>query len=420
MIRSTTHSLKFSNTSKLLDVNAFLEEGRLAAQEYVDFIWNNKIYQDNKLILDIQNDILNSIKYLDYNLISSKTYLSARTLSSIATQVCGVINGVIKRRSKFLYVANKLLSENKTEDYKKVKKKLDEMKISKPQIGKNFRFELSSKLVDLQFNKTSFNCFIRLKSLGKQYKHIKIPIKLTSQDKKWSKGKILNSILLGNNSIDLRYESKTPELKTEGIIVGADTGVNSVITLSDRQSPTLTDKHGNSLSSILDKLARKRPGSKAFKRGQDHRKNFINFSINQINISNIKQINLEHISNLFYKKNSSKKLKRFTNSLIEEKLKRYLEEAGVQLILKTSVYKSQRCSQCGLVHYLNRKGKVFICRKCGYTEDADYNASINNAIDLPEVPRYIVVQKLNKKLGFYWKEDGLFNLEGQEFRVPDC
>ena len=72
------------------------------------------------------------------------------------------------------------------------------------------------------------------------------------------------------------------------------------------------------------------------------------------------------------------------------------------------------------VHRGNREGEFFKCIDCGYEVDADYNASVNNSIDLPEVPRYIVIQKLNKKLGFYWKEDGLFNLEGQEFRVPDC
>ena len=419
MIRSTKHSLKYANSKKKSDVIRFLSNYRAALQEYVDFIWYNPIIQNNKLILDIQNNKLNSISYIDYNCISLSTKLSARSLSSAATQACGIVSGVIRRKSKYLYIANKLLEENDMFGFNRIKQKLDKIKINKPIIGNNVKAELSSKLIDFQFDKTSFDCFIRLKSLGDDYSHIKLPIKLTEQDHKWNNGKLLGSILLSENTVDFRYDSKTPELKTQGITVGADTGVNAIITLSDRQSPKITDIHGYSFSSILEKLARKKRGSKAFGRTQDHRKNFINWSINQLNLSDIKQVNLEHVSNLFYKHNTSAKLKRFTNSLIEEKITRYLEEAGVQLVLKSSAYKSQRCSNCGMVHYLNRKGKLFKCRSCGYVEDADYNSAINNSFELPRIPEWVVSQKLNRKSGFYWKLNGLFDKDGQEFRVPD-
>lgn len=419
MIRSTKHTLKYTNSKKLKSIILFLSQYNIAVQEYVDFIWSNKIYQKDKLVLDIQNNILNTLSYIDYNLIVSKSNLSARALSSAATQACSIVSGVIRRKSKHLYVANKLLSENNTNKYNIIKQKLDNIKITKPTIN-NIKAELSSKLVDIKYDKTSFDCFVRLKSLGDTYNHIKIPIKFTKQDLKWNKGKLLGSILLSNNSIEFRYNIVNPILKTTGIIVGIDTGVNSVVTLSDKQVSKTTDNHGYSFSSILDKLSNKKKGSKAFKRVQDHRKNFINWSINQINLSNIKQINLEHISNLFYKNKTSIKLKGFTNSLIEEKIKRYSEEAGVQLLLKNSVYKSQRCSNCGLVYYLSRKGKVFHCRGCNYTDDADYNSSINNSLELPNIPNFIIDQKLNRKLGFYWKLDGIFDIDSQEFRVPDC
>jgi len=225
---------------------------------------------------------------------------------------------------------------------------------------------------------------------------------------------MLGSILLGKNSIDFRYENQLPEIKSSGIIVGIDTGVKSVFTSSDGQISKLTDKHGHSFESILTKLSRKKKESKAFRKTQDQRKNFINWSINQLNLSEINQVNLEHIDNLFYKHNTSRKLKGFTNKLIEDKLKRYLEENGVRLILKNSVYKSQRCNQCGMVYHSNRKGKIYTCKNCGNIEDADLNSEKNNEIDLPEIPKWVISSKLNRKFGFLWKSDGLFNMNGQE------
>ena len=43
-------------------------------------------------------------------------------------------------------------------------------------------------------------------------------------------------------------------------------------------------------------------------------------------------------------------------------------------------YTSQRCSCCGFTHKDNRDGKAFVCQKCGYEVDADYNAAKNIAV----------------------------------------
>ena len=49
----------------------------------------------------------------------------------------------------------------------------------------------------------------------------------------------------------------------------------------------------------------------------------------------------------------------------------------VKKLLTNRLYTSQTCSKCGFVHKLNRKNETFLCRNCGYTLDADYNASKN-------------------------------------------
>ncbi|WP_425461926.1 RNA-guided endonuclease InsQ/TnpB family protein [Natronosalvus hydrolyticus] len=43
-------------------------------------------------------------------------------------------------------------------------------------------------------------------------------------------------------------------------------------------------------------------------------------------------------------------------------------------------YTSQRCSCCGFTHEDNRDDKAFVCQKCGYEVNADYNAAKNVAV----------------------------------------
>ena len=69
----------------------------------------------------------------------------------------------------------------------------------------------------------------------------------------------------------------------------------------------------------------------------------------------------------------------------------------------------KRCSQCGWVRKANRKGKVFTCNLCGFTEDADLNAAFNLELDLYEIPYWVRQQRINRS-GFYWLEDGLYDV----------
>ncbi len=197
--------------------------------------------------------------------------------------------------------------------------------------------------------------------------------------------------------------------------VGADQGKLTCLSMSDGQV-TCKCEHKHDLTSIIKELERKKYGSKGFKRKQEHRKNYINWSINQISLRGVKQVNLEKIFNIKYKRSTSKELSHWTNVIIDQKVKRYCEEHKVYVNLQDSCYRSQRCSQCGLVRKLNRKGKVYSC-SCGYMEDADYNASRNHAVDLPDIPFDIRQKKVNRA-GFFWLETGLFTLDGKAITVP--
>ncbi len=61
------------------------------------------------------------------------------------------------------------------------------------------------------------------------------------------------------------------------------------------------------------------------------------------------------------------------------KLKRKAEIIGIELRMVDRFYPSSKtCHACGYVHKgLKLKDRVYICPVCGYTEDRDYNASLN-------------------------------------------
>lgn len=52
-------------------------------------------------------------------------------------------------------------------------------------------------------------------------------------------------------------------------------------------------------------------------------------------------------------------------------------EKGLIVAYINPRYTSQKCSKCNSIHSSNRNAHKFICRECGYTANADYNASCN-------------------------------------------
>jgi transposase len=410
MIRNSKHSIKFANIQKLDKLQLFIAEYRRIGQIIIDTIWENG-YED----FNIKNDKLNCPKYLDYNSFNVDTKLSARAMSSLVTQICFNLSAATKKRKQILFIKNKLISENNP--LGRIDEILNKYKLIKPNLS-NTNPELSSKCCDIEKG-NSFDYFLRIKCIGEDFGHIKIPIKNTKVSLKWlTRGKLLNSFSIGSQYISLRFDIKNTN-KNEGTkIVGIDQGYKDVATLSDKQTTPKEDIHHHSLETIIGKLSRKKKGSDAFFKSQEHRKNFINWSINQLNFDGVKEVRLEKIWNIGYKNKTSRKLSHWTNTLIRDKIKRKCEELEVPVIEQDSFYRSQRCSCCGLVRKANRKGKVYKCKVCGYEADADYNASLNHAIELPEVDWEFRSQRNNLGKGFYWKESGLFSFDGVDLRVP--
>jgi transposase len=386
--RSTKVSIKFSNKNKQESLNLALTEYNRLLNSFIDFYWNQDIY--------------NLPKYCtakEYNQFDS--ILSANLKQRACNHALEILRGLVSKQKNRKYIHNKLIEEGKIKEAERLKRIIDENNFSKPVFHDIIPMPLSERNFKIDMdNKTSFDGWIKL-YLG--FRTFSIPFKKTEHfNKMLSLYKMSQACRIDKDSITFFFKGKM-ELKTDGETLGIDIGSSTIISCSDGFASTKLD--GYDLSDIQKKMSRKKKGSKAFKRCQIQRKNYINWTINQLNLDGIKTVKRENIKNLGKYEHKPRFLQSWTYAEIFDKLDRYCQEQNVSVVMVPSFYTSQRCSACGWTRKSNRKGKQFKCSKCGFTADADLNAACNISLNLPAIGKKKRLSQDNRS-GFYWTETG--------------
>ncbi len=121
---------------------------------------------------------------------------------------------------------------------------------------------------------------------------------------------------------------------------------------------------------IEDKIARFRDTT-----NHKYSRELINYAVkNQCGI-----IQMEDLKGIT--ENANKFLKKWTYYDLQKKIEYKAEEKGIKVIYINPKFTSQRCSKCGFIFRGNRESQPkFCCKKCGFKENADYNASQNIGI----------------------------------------
>lgn len=395
LIRCSRISLASANTNKLEILKEVQIEYNKVMNTFIQILWfsNNKV---SKLLGKEYTDQVDS-------------WLSARMIQSAGKQASGIVRGTRRKQEKRIYIYNKLIEEKNYKKARKIKTIIDTTNMSIPVLEELVPMELDSRFIKILLDKpNSFDGWIEVSSIGN---HIKLQLpfrKHTHFNKMIKKGKIKSGLRLDYKEAFVHFDIVHPEKKTIGKIVGIDIGLKDVYISSDGQKVSTLD--GYTLETIQKKLARKKKGSKGFKRAQDHRTNFINWSINQFNLSGVQIVKREEIKDLRKGKRNSRLMASWVYPQIFSKLERYCEEQGVLVIKVSPRYTSQRCSECGWTQKRNRKGKEFKCIKCSMSIDADLNASKNISLYLEPLTRRGCL--LDNRSGFYWPVS-------QEHIVPD-
>ena len=85
-----------------------------------------------------------------------------------------------------------------------------------------------------------------------------------------------------------------------------------------------------------------------------------------------------HLHSIKARHNQNSRLHNWSFSQLQFFISYKAELAGVPVIFVDAAYTSQMCSECGYVDKKNRMTRdLFICKSCGYSTDADYNAARN-------------------------------------------
>jgi len=243
---------------------------------------------------------------------------------------------------------------------------------------------LDQRFIEVEKSKTStFDYWIKVATLAKG-KPILIPFKSYDYANNYFKDwKLVNGGRLQKQEdgwyLLLTFEKEAPAEKKKGKILGIDVGIKKLMVASDKKF------YGQEIENIMDKIQRKRHGSKAFKRALLERNYYINEVAKQLDFDNTKMIVMENIKDI--KKNTKKKkrlrkefrskFQRWTYPRLFSRINQLCELNGVHFITVDPAYTSQTCNKCGSVHKSARNGEMFKCKNCDYTTDADYNASLN-------------------------------------------
>lgn len=213
---------------------------------------------------------------------------------------------------------------------------------------------------------------------GRGY-HINIPLKKHEQFNKWyNKGKICSSVTITDKYALFSFEIETGEKKDTGELIGFDFGLKRLGTLSNG---TII---GESIEKHIQELRRKKYYSKAYYRKKEEIKEYIDKEVKDMGFSNFKLVVTEKLKNMKYKMKERGRLSKNMRSVlcnlsykqVLTRIQMLCEENRVTFRSVPSYYTSQECSSCGHTEKENRLSQeLFTCRNCGYTDNADSNAS---------------------------------------------
>lgn len=346
IVRASKCPLKFATQKKRSELSDILAEYGKVVNIFIDNFWELKeLPSKSKLlkpIVDIPVD---------------DTWLSARLRKVAAREALDMILAVRERwKSK-------------------------PHKISKP-LHRGNRMYCSCTIAELQDSESSFDCFLKIGSIGNKMKLL-LPIKKHKQFNKWeSRGKRLNSYIITNDYAQFVFEIDTGSKKEEGVTIGIDTGIKQLATTSEG------DFYGDKIESIIDKINRCQHGSKRQRRLRNYLRHYIDTTCKQIFKDNprLQRVVVERLKNMNFKTKQSNKIGKSLRKTIGawnyaywlDRLERNCEENRVRYTSVNPAYTSQLCRSCGHIDRANRQTQdKFNCTSCGHTDHADINAAKN-------------------------------------------
>ena len=335
IIRKSSGSLMFATDSKQETLNDIFEEYKWLVNDFIDLLWD-KI------------DYLGSFANKE-GIDSMDTWMTTRMKQCAAKQAISIIKSQRKKHRKTMPIFD----------------------------GNSI--ELDSRFVDIQEGENSFDIWLKIGSIGNKIKMF-IPIKKHKHFNKFNDNddwEMSKSIRLRRSGYVDFFFKNVVEHKDDGDVVGVDIGINKMLTFSNG---VVVGEH---IKDRINKLNTKQQKSKTWFRALTELHNYIDQEINKLNLYEIKTIVLEDLTGISHKtknrvgKTTRRLIGHWNHKYIVDRIKNLCEVNRVEVAFVDPKYTSQTCRQCGHIDKGNRSGEMFKCKKCGFTGDADYLASLN-------------------------------------------
>jgi IS605 OrfB family transposase len=335
VIRATKCSLKFTTETKRQKLKEVLAEYSKVVNFFINHFWNHP---------PRKAELLKSIVNLP------TTWLTARLRKVAAREALDLIKSVQEKG-----------------------------KTTKP-VHSGRSMSVSSTIASLQIPKETkeFDAWLHLASIGNKVV-LDIPIRFHKHiNALRERGKRLESYIIFEDRVQLCFAIETGTKKTEGEIVGLDTGINALASTSDGK------QYGQDVKKLVEIIKRKEHGSNKQKCARRALRQRIDEVAKEV-VKDKQLVVVEKLKNLNHKTKAKRRLaKNMRRSLGAwayrywlERLQWATEDNRVSFRTVSPAYTSQRCNACGHTERGNRSGESFLCRSCGHTNNADINAAKN-------------------------------------------
>jgi len=381
MIRRVSHTLNNSTNFKKSKLDDFFVEYSRLVNAFINLYWSAELPKskaNSEAYSQIDSWLMGKARKCAVNQ-AVKIVKSTQKKDKQKTykQYKKVFTRAKKRDKKWNLVAQRWSEWSKDKQFRH--------RIKMP-IFKGNTIDLNSDLVRIQDNKksTEFDLWVRLGSIfGDRFslilptKHHKRSRYFESNGFKQKKSITLRKDYRGRYFADLYWEKKTEEVKPMSTALAVDIGINKLLSCSDG------NKLGVELKGLLSKLNRKKQGSQRWKRTCIEIKDYIGYVTNKLPWDKIDVLVLENLLNITkdtkgrVNKTLRKMLGYWNIDLLYRRIADKAEKNRVLLAFVDPAYTSQMCFSCKEVRKKSRIGEIYNCICCGYSADADINASNN-------------------------------------------
>ena len=384
--RSSNCSLRFATGQKRQKLDRVLAEYGRVVNIFIDHFWTNGCPSKSKLlkpIVDIPQTWLSARlrkvaarEAIDMATSAQKvSEENKRQLEQTEKSCRAKAEKITPTTCKKRFQINRLQRKaNKTRD------KLRDMHPTKP-VHKGKRMNVSCTIAELQEPKKTdgFDAWLHLASIGDGI-ILDLPVKFHKHFNGLDySSKRLNAYIITKKSVQFAFEQETGPKRQVQHLVGVDTGINALASLSDGQ------QLGIDIKECVERTKRCKWGSKGHGRAQRALKQRIDETAKELISQPYELIVVEKLGGL---NKLSKVTRRVTLNIRRslgswnyrywlDRVQQQCEWNRISFRTVNPAYTSQKCSSCGHTQKSNRHGEKFKCQSCGLTGNADINAALN-------------------------------------------